>query len=57
MVPNQDLFKKDPDLYEEVLASEALDQYEGLLKHPKINGKSLPENTIEDSSHKTNFPS
>ena len=36
MDDNQDFHEKNPDLYEEVLASKYLDPYEGLLNHSKI---------------------
>ena len=36
MDDNQDLHRKNPDLYEEVLISESLDPYEGLLNHSKM---------------------
>ena len=36
MDDNQDFYKKDPDLYEEILASKSLDPYEGLLNHSKM---------------------
>ncbi len=39
MDDNQDLYRNNPDLYEEVLISESLDQYEGLLKHSKSTKK------------------
>tara|TARA_B100001250_G_C19727574_1_gene756833 strand:- start:413 stop:559 length:147 start_codon:yes stop_codon:yes gene_type:complete len=35
MDDNQDFDEKSPDLYEEVLVSESLDQYEGLLNRSK----------------------
>ena len=39
MDDNQDFHGKNPDLYEEVLVSESLDQYEGLLNHSKSTKK------------------
>ncbi len=39
MKDNQGLHRKNPDLYEEVLISESLDQYEGLLNHSKSTKK------------------
>ena len=36
MKDNQESLNKIPDLYEEVLISESLDQYEGLLNHSKM---------------------
>ncbi len=42
MDDNQDFHEKNPDLYEEVLASKSLDPYEGLLNHSKIQ-KGLEE--------------
>ena len=39
MDDNQDFHEKNPDLYEEVLVSESLDQYEGLLNHSKSTKK------------------
>ena len=42
MDDNQDFHGKNTDLYEEILASEYLDPYEGLLKHSKIQ-KGLEE--------------
>ncbi len=35
MKANQDFHWKNPDLYEEILASESLDPYEGLLNNSK----------------------
>ena len=34
---NQDFHEKNPDLYEEILASKSLDPYEDLLNHPMRN--------------------
>ena len=34
-------FDEEPDLYEEILNSESLDQYEGLLNHYRNNKKDL----------------
>ena len=42
MDDNQDFYEKSPDLYEEVLVSESLDQYEGLLNHSK-SAKKYPK--------------
>ena len=42
MDDNQDFYEKSPDLYEEVLVSESLDQYEGLLNHSKST-KNCPK--------------
>ena len=39
MDDNQDFLGMNPDLYEEVLVSESLDQYEGLLNHSKSTKK------------------
>ena len=39
MDDNQDFLGMNPDLYEEVLISESLDQYEGLLNHSKSTKK------------------
>ena len=36
MDDNQDFHGKNPDLYEEILYSENLDPYEGLLNYSKI---------------------
>ena len=36
MDDNQDFHEKSPDLYEAILASKALDPYEGLFNHSKI---------------------
>tara|TARA_Y100001968_G_scaffold112262_1_gene101701 strand:- start:985 stop:1125 length:141 start_codon:yes stop_codon:yes gene_type:complete len=33
---NQDFYGKNPDLYEEILASKSLDPYETLLNYSKI---------------------
>ena len=35
MDDNQGFDEKNPDVYEEILVSESLDQYEGLLNHSK----------------------
>ena len=51
MKDNQDLHRKNPDLYEEVLISESLDQYEGLLNHSKSTEKSPIDITKKISSH------
>jgi len=51
MDDNQDLHRKNPDLYEEVLISESLDQYEGLLNHSKSTKKSPIDITKKISSH------
>ena len=54
MDDNQDLHRKNPDLYEEVLISESLDQYEGLLNHSKSTKKSpidISSHTPINSSH------
>ena len=50
MDDNQDFYEKSPDLYEEVLVSESLDQYEGLLNHSSnerenLKGPSRKRNT------------
>ena len=45
MDDNQDLHRKNPDLYEEVLISESLDQYEGLLNHSKSTKKCPQDST------------
>ncbi len=42
MDDNQDFHGKNPDIYEEVLISESLDQYEGLLNHSKST-KECPQ--------------
>ena len=36
MDDNQDFHGTSPDLYEEILAYESLDPYEGLLNHSKM---------------------
>ncbi|KGG14818.1 MULTISPECIES: hypothetical protein [unclassified Prochlorococcus] len=41
MDDNQDFDEKSPDLYEEVLVSESLDQYEGLLNRSKSTKEYL----------------
>ena len=46
MDDKQDFLGKNPDLYEEVLISESLDQYEGLLNHSKST-KKFPQNTTK----------
>ena len=51
MDDNQDLQRKNPDLYEEVLISESLDQYECLLNHSKSNEKSPIDITKKISPH------
>ena len=45
MDDNQDFLGMNPDLYEEVLISESLDQYEGLLNHSKSTKKCPQGNT------------
>ena len=50
MKDKQDLHRKNPDLYEEVLISESLDQYEGLLNHSKSTKKSPIDITKKISS-------
>ena len=52
MDDNQDFHGKNPDLYEEVLISESLDQYEGLLNHSKSTKKSPIDITKKISSHR-----
>ena len=51
MDDNQDLQRKNPDLYEEVLISESLDQYEGLLNHSKSTKKSPIDIKKKNSAH------
>ena len=51
MDDNQDLQRKNPDLYEEVLISESLDPYEALLNHSKSTKKSPIDITKKISSH------
>ena len=51
MDDSQDFHGKNPDLYEEVLISESLDQYEGLLNHSKSTKKSPIDITKKISSH------
>ena len=41
MNQSQNLFREGADLYEEVLVSQSLDQYEGLLLRSKSNRKTL----------------
>ena len=50
MDDNQDFLGMNPDLYEEVLISESLDQYEGLLNHSKSTKKSPIDITKKISS-------
>ena len=47
MDDNQDFDEKSPDLYEEVLISESLDQYEGLLNRSKSTRAYLENSTKE----------
>ncbi len=47
---NQDFHENNPDLYEEILASEFLDPYEGLLKHSK-NTKNPIDIKKKNSPH------
>ena len=51
MDDNQDLHRKNTDLYEEVLISESLDQYEGLLNHSKSTKKSPIDIKKKNSAH------
>ena len=51
MDDNQDLHRKNPDLYEEVLISESLDPYEGLLNHSKSTKKSPIDIKKKNSAH------
>ncbi len=51
MNDNKDSLSKNPDLYEEVLIAESLDQYEGLLSHSKRTRKSSIDITKKISSH------
>ena len=50
MDDNQDLQRKNPDLYEVVLLFESLDPYEGLLNHSKSTKKSPIDITKKISS-------
>ena len=52
MDDNQDFLGMNPDLYEEVLVSESLDQYEGLLNHSKSTKKCPIDITKKISSHR-----
>ena len=49
MDDNLDFYAKSPDLYEEVLVSESLDQYEGLLNRSKSTKAYLKNITKEVS--------
>ena len=51
MDDNQDLHRKNPELYEEVLISESLDPYEGLLNHSKSTKKSPIDIKKKNSPH------
>ena len=46
MDDSQDLHRKNSDLYEEVLISESLAQYEGLFNHSKST-KKFPQNSTK----------
>ena len=52
MDDNQDFDEKSSDLYEEVLVSESLDQYEGLLNRSKSTRAYLKNSTKEVSRQK-----
>ena len=41
------IIDEETDLYEEILTSESLDQYEGLLNHYRNNKKDL-KRTLEE---------
>ncbi len=53
MDDNQGFHGENPDLYEEILVSESLDQYEGLLNYSKRT-KKCPQKSTKDFS--TNTP-
>ena len=51
MDDDQDFHGKNPDLYEEILASESLDPYEGLLNNPKSTKKYPIDIKKKNSPH------
>ena len=46
MDDNQDFDETSTDLYEDILVSESLDQYEGLLNHSK-SSKKCPQGSTK----------
>ena len=51
MATNQDFYGKSPDLYEEILAYESLDPYEGLLNRSNKSKRNEGEK-VKPSTHR-----